>query len=450
MSAEELDAAKSIYFDEDYFDARYEEDGTIKPLFGVITPAITATVANQQAKKAEILKVIANTEFDDLEEVEQHDESFVWVAKCNVEDQEYSFFISQSDIVQTVMLTEATKDDKALLMDKYHTSESETVVNIDGKEYFVEFHVCQNLFAGEDLDILVDMGIFVIGGSPVADAIVDIVKSHGTECFSDAYAQLSADVLDPFWKYARHVMRMCYRFFSAFLKTLFSGDSFDDAVNASHFAAGKVWETTVRDIDHFALSRSLAPVVLTVSRTLLVNAPSTLPLLHVYLYNLTSCDIQLDIEYIDNCKQKGEMTDAPVQGDSYICMVPYGMGNWYNGSSISLEGVDASPGASCAMGGAFSLTLKDTGSDHVVAKYSVMFKIQGDGKNSLYAMTKATENYEQFFKQHENETSEYHYRAADVMHEVIVTFDALEGKTEHALSKSMIYLYNSLIVVRDV
>ncbi|MGD1700945.1 hypothetical protein [Dapis sp. BLCC M229] len=441
------DVAKGVRFENPQ--SQFAPDGMVNPITGKkrIDSKTTINLNTQNYRMGKFMREFSKIGFDDLQEVVQPNGDTAWVMDRTIDNQDFNFYISQVDILSTITLTEVNSEEEIQQKAKeYKIKPKQTYITIDGIKYFIHMDVPMNFGTGQNNDTWINLGIFVLGDSLMKTAIAGVIAEIGLDAFDDVLKNLSSAVFETLWAVIIGPMRAVYRFIARLIGSLTEGEEFGAAVAAGRVAAGDAWTETFENITYRTLKHTVFAVIIIVTLMLIIDYVLHESYQNVYFYNLTSYDIQLDFPY----KDEGEYHNLPTQ--NVLAKVdrkgPGGidLGEWYNGVAFRYQSDSEFHG----LGYTMRFKLFDPKTQKLVKTFSCLFDVPFSGDNSLYASTSEPSSYSNYYSSNSGDHKVTQYSANDSHQEIIVTYDYLSGKHTDPGTGNKLYLYSSLVIIRDV
>lgn len=441
------DASKSVRFDSPQ--SQFAPDGMVKPLTGRqrVDDKTTNVLNLQNYRMGKFMREFSKIGFDGLQEVRQADGRTVWVADMAIDNQDHNFYLDQVEILNSVNLVRVQNDQQIQEMAaKYKIDPTQTYIDIDGVRYFTSMNIPMHFGTGTNNDAWINLGVFVLGDSVLAGAIATAIASLGADAFKDALKNLGSAVLKTVWALLKGVTKACYRFVTGFAGRLLAGETLEAATAAGRAAAGEAWAESVEGITSKTVWYSVAGVIIIVGVMLFIEFVLHRSYQNVYFYNLTDYDVELDFPYKDG----GDFHNLPTnqiqarvqrQGPGGI-----DLGTWYNGVAYRYQSDSEFHG----LGYTLRLKLKDPKTQAVAKTFSCLFDVPYAGNNSLYASTGEPTDFADYYSKHAGTRKDPQFTATDGKQEIIVTYDFLSGEHEDPETGNKLYLYNSLVIIRDV
>ncbi|MDG2531323.1 hypothetical protein [Caulobacter endophyticus] len=420
----------------------------------VVSPMATGRPVNDNTtteinlgnyRQGKFTRVVSKTQFHDLQEVELDNGDTVWSAIQTIDGNEYSFYLQKSEILGTVDLKEISQAEAEALAKEYDIKVEQTYLEIDGKKYHVNMAVPLHFGNGDKSSLWMQAGLFILGDSALGGAVAAAIKAFGMDAFKDAFKELSSALFKVIWGVLRGIVTGIYRFLSTIVGGIILEVGLSATLEAATEAAGKAWSKSVAKITARRIGYAFAGAVLLVGSLLFLEYVLHRSYQNTYIYNLTDYDISYTLPY----KDKGEIANA--QNDTIKGKeVKYGpnktpLGNWYNGSAFRFQSGSDFHG----LGYVVKLNFHPKGKTEIVKTFTCMFEIPFSGENSLAATTEEVKDYEAYFKKNDGVNRKTQFSAHDDHHEIIVTYDYLTGKHKDPETGQDLYLYSSLVVIRD-
>jgi hypothetical protein len=317
---------------------------------------------------------------------------------------------------------------------------------IDGKKYFTSMNIPMHFSTGQNNDTWINLGVFVLGDGIMSTAIAGIVASFGLDAFKDAIKNMGSAVFKTLWAVTKGAMTAAYRFVTNFVASLVEGGTVDAAATAGRAAMGEAWAESVEGVTSKTLKYTVVGVIIIVTILLIVEFVLHQSYQNVYFYNLTNYDIALDFPY----KSEGDYHNLPTE--NILAKTdrkgPGGidLGSWYNGVAFRYQSDSEFHG----LGYTLRFKLTDPKTQKVVKTFSCLFDIPYAGQNSLFASTSEPTDYSSYYSSNAGKQTVTQFSANDSQQEIIVSYDYLGGKHQDPETGNDLYLYSSLVVIRDM
>lgn len=445
-SLTDADVSAGVRFDQPK--SQFASGGMVSPLTGdqPINSTTTVNLSTQNYRLGKFMREFSQTSFEDLQEVTQPNGSVIWAMDTAIDNQDFNFYVSQLDLLQSVTLTEVQSEAQIeALAREYDISTSQTYIVIDGTKYFVHMDSPMYFSTGETNDSLLSVGLFVLGDGAMATAIAAVVASLGMDAFQDALKNLASAVFKTLWALVKGAMTAIYRFVTGFFGALVDGESLEVAVAAGRTAAGDAWEESVETITAQTVRYAFAGAIVLVTIFLILEYVLHYSYQNIYLYNLTDYDLQFDFPYTDFGDPSNVLTTCLEARSARLGPGGVVLGSWYNGVAFRFNSGSEFHG----LGYTMRLKLVDPQTQAVVKTFSCLFDVPFSGDNSLFASAGEESDYESYYSDNEGQHKVTQYVASDGEHQMIVTYDYLSGKHTDPQSGKDLYLYNSLVVIRE-
>lgn len=364
-----------------------------------------------------------------------------------IDNQDFNFYVTKSDILSSVTLTEVKNQAEIdAAAKKYKIDKTQTYITIDGKKYFTRMDLPQHFGTGQNNDTWINLGVFILGDGVMAAAIAGVIAAFGIDAFKDALKNIASGVMKTLWAVTSGAMKAAYRFVTTFVGQLIERATFDEAVVAARTAAGEAWAESVEGVTSTTLRYTVIGVVIIVALMLIIEFVLHESYQNVYFYNLTDYDIALDFPYKDFGNDHNLPTNNVEAATKRTGPGGIDLGTWFNGVAFRYQSDSEFHG----LGYTMRFKLKDPKTQAVVKTFSCLFDVPFDGDNSLFASTSEPSSYNDYYGTNSGNHKVTNFSATDGKQEIIVTYDYLSGKhTDPATGDSM-YLYSSLVIIRDV
>jgi len=441
------DVAPGVKFDNPQ--SQFAPDGMISPITGkqTINDGTTQTLNLQNYRMGKFMREFSKTGFDGLQEVQQPNGDTVWVIDTAIDNQDFNFYLSQADIVSSVQLTEVQNDQQIKDTAKqYNIDPQQTYIVIDGKKYFTRMNIPMHFGTGQNSDTWINLGVFVLGDGIMASAIAGIIASFGLDAFKDAIKNLGSAVFKTLWAVTKGAMTAAFRFVTSFIGSLVGGEGLEAAVAAGRAAAGEAWASSVEGVTSKTLRYTVVGIIIIVTLLLIVEFVLHESYQNVYFYNLTNYDIALDFPY----KSEGDYHNLPT--NTVLAKTdrkgPGGidLGTWYNGVAYRYQSDSEFHG----LGYTLRFKMMDPKTQKVVKTFSCLFDVPYAGDNSLFASTSEPSDYSSYYSSNAGSKKVTQYSVNDGQQEIVVSYDYLSGKHKDPETGNDLFLYSSLVVIRDM
>lgn len=441
------DASHQVRFSEPI--SSFSPDGMVSRITGnqTVNDTTTQYMSQQSYRQGKFMQTFSQLDFEGLQEVQQPDGDTVWAAVQAIDNQEFNFYLSKAEILQSITLTEVTSQSQINeTANKYNIKPEATYITIDGKKYFVHMNLPMHFGTGENNNTWINFGVFIIGDTAIAATIAAIIAALGGDAFTQAIKNIGSALFKTLWYAISGAMKAAFRFIVTFVRTLLTRATLEAAVDAAKIAAGEAWTGAVRNLSSKTLRYSVIGVIVLVTITLIIDLVLHESYQSVYLYNLTDYDIEFDFPY----KDYGNPHNVPnlVVSARHKRKGPDGkdLGSWYNGLAFRFQSDSEFHG----LGYTMRFKLRDPGTQNVVKTFACLFDVPFAANNSLFASANDPGDYKQYYKSNSGTKKVTQYSANDGHQEIIVTYDYLSGKHEDPETGQSLYLYNSLVVIRDL
>jgi hypothetical protein len=439
--------AQGVRFDNPQ--SQFAPDGMISPILGrnVVNNLTTQELNLQNYRLGKFMRMFSETGFDGLQEVEQTNGDTVWTMVAAIDNQDFSFYVSKSGVLGSVVLDEVQSeqqiDDMAA---KYNIEPEKTYIIIDGVKYFVSMNVPLYFGTGQNNDAWINMGVFVLGDGVVAASIAAVIAGLGYDAFKDVMKNIGSSLFETLWSVFLGVLKAVGRFITTFMRSLFLGESLEVAVVAAGAAAGEAWSSSVEGVTSTKLKYSVVGVIVIVSIMLIIEFVLHESYQNVYFYNLTDHDITLEFPYKDFGDYYHLPTSTVLAETHQTGPGGIDLGSWYNGVGFRYQSDSEFHG----LGYTIRLKMVDPKTKQVVKTFSCLFDVPYSGENSLYASIGEPSSYSEYYDQYAGVHKTTQYSTNDGTYEIIVTYDYLSGQHPDPETGTELYLYSSLIIIRSV
>jgi hypothetical protein len=443
------DIAKGVRFDNPQ--SQFAPDGMVSPLTGnkTINSRTTQDLNIQNYRMGKFMREFSKTGFDGLQEVTQPNGDTAWVMNTAIDNQDFNFYLLKSEILSTVTLEEVKNEQQIkATASKYNIKDDQTYITIDGKKYFTRMNVPLRFGTGQNNDSWINIGVFVVGGEVVASAIAAVIASLGFDAFKKALGNIQSALMKSLWALVKGVTKAIYRFVASFIGELVGGGTVEAALAVARKAAGDAWAESVEGVTSKTLRYTVVGVIIIVALFLIIEFVLHESYQNVYVYNLTGYDISLDFPY------KNEGNDHNLPSSKVLAKVdqkgPGGidLGEWYNGVAFRYQ----SDSEFYGLGYTMRFKMIDPKTQEVKKTFSCLFDVPYSGDNSLYASTgePSKSDYKAYYSRNAGSHKITQYSANDGEQEIIVSYDYLNGKHPDPETGKDLYLYSSLVVIRDI
>lgn len=429
--------------------SQFSPDGMIKGLIGKqpINNETTKYISIQNYRMGRFLKEFSKIGFEGLNEEQQEDGSTIYAADMAIDNQDFNFYIDQSEILSSIKLTEVLSEKEIEnAASKYDVKPEQTYIVMDGKQYSVRLNIPMHFGTGQNSDSWINFGVFVLGDSILASAIAAAIGRFGIDTFKNALKNLTDALIKTVWALLKGIAKTCYRFIVSFIGRLVAGDAVEVAAAAAKKAAGDAWRDSVKGVNSKTLKYSVVGIIIIVAITLIIELVLHRSSQNVYFYNLTPYDIDIDFPY----KDWGDFYNLPTSSiEAKVKRIgPEGknLGYWYNAVAFRYESDSELNG----LGYTMRFKMKEPKTQQVVKTFSCLFDVPYSGDNSLYASTNEPNDYKSYYSDNSGNNKITQYSANDGAQEIVVTYDFLSGKHEEPETGNQSYYYNSLVVIRDM
>lgn len=443
----DADVAPGLRFDNPQ--SQFAPDGMVSPITGnkPVNDTTTKNLNIQNYRMGKFMREYSKTPFEDLQEVPQSNGDTAWVMDAAIDNQDYNFYITKSNILSSVTLTEVKSQQEIdAAAKKYKIDPTQTYITIDGKKYFTRMDVPLHFGTGQNNDTWINLGVFVLGDGILASAIAGVIAAFGIDAFKDALKNIASGVMKTLWAVTSGAVKAAYRFVSTFIGQLVDRVAFDEAVAAARTAAGEAWAESVEGVTSTTMKYTVVGVVIIVVLLLIIEFVLHESYQNVYFYNLTEYDIELDFPYKDEGDYHNLPTKDVVAASKRTGPGGIDLGAWYNGVAFRYQSDSEFHG----LGYTMRFKLKDPKTQTVVKTFSCLFNVPFDGDNSLFASTSEPKSYSDYYSSNSGAHKVKQYSTNDGSQEIIVTYDYLSGKHEDPQTGNSLYLYSSLVIIRDV
>ncbi|MES2205422.1 MAG: hypothetical protein V4525_01340 [Pseudomonadota bacterium] len=425
----------------------YSASGPLSQLQGknTVNAQTTADWSTQSYQQSKFMKSFSTLKFEDLQAIDQPDGDTLYTYAETVDNQQYSLYYKASEILASTTLIEADDDAQIQAMaKKYNITADTATVTIDGKKYFVNMNIPLHFATGEQDNFFLDLGVLVLGNSTLSSAIAGIVAQLGSDAFNNVLKNVTTTLIKTMFQIVVGIVRVVFNSLVTFFYQLFTGSGFAEAINSARIVAGAAWDDTVAEMSMATLGYSFLGLVVLIVLYLIFEYVVHPSYQNVYFYNLTEYDVELNFPY----KSEGDYDNLPsniVLAGQDRTIGSNDLGTWYNGVAYQYQSGSDVEG----LGYTLSINLKDPATQTVVKTFACMFDIPFEGDNSLLATTSAPSDYAQWYSSNEGANKVTQFSANDGKHEIIVTYDYLSGEQTDPESGKSLYLYNSLVIVRE-
>ncbi len=441
------DASKQVKFHSP--SASFAPDGIVSQVTGgqTVNHETTQVMSLHSYRQGKFMQTFSNLNFEDLQEVPQADGNTVWTAVQTIDNQDFNLYLSKGEILQSITTTEVTSQSQIDEMAKtYNIDPQKTYITIDGKRYFVNMNIPMHFGTGQNNDTLINLGVFILGDGALAASIAAVLADLGLDAFKEAFKNLGSALLKTVWAIITAPLKAAFTFVARFAQGIFIGFDVDAAAAAARQLAGEAWAESFENITTKTLKYSLAGLIILVGLFVLIEYVLHQSYQNVYFYNLTDYDIAFDFPY----KDYGNPHNVPneVVSASEHRKGPGGidLGTWYNGLAFRFQSDNEFHG----LGYTMRFQLKDPKTQDVVKTFACLFDVPYAGNNSLFASVTDPGDYKQYYNSKSGDQKVTQYSTNDGAQEIIVTYDYLSGEHEDPETGNKLYLYNSLVVIRDV
>jgi len=441
------DASHQVRFSEP--SSSFAPDGMVSKVTGsqTLNDATTQYMSQQSYRQGKFMQTFSKLDFEGLQEVDQPNGDTVWTAVQTIDNQDFNFYLSKAEILQSVTTTEVTSQSQIdETAKKYNIDPQSTYITIDGKKYFLNMNIPMHFGTGQNNDTWINLGVFVIGDAAMGTTIAAIIAKFGGDAFVDAIKNMGSAIFKTLWSVVSGVMKAGFRFVVTLIRTLASGGTLDVAVVAARTAAGEAWTESVEGLTSKTLKYSVIGVIIIVILYLIIEFVLHESYQNVYFYNLTDYDVDFDFPYEDKGNPHNVPTQVVLANQHRKGPGGIDLGTWYNGLAFRFQSDSEFQG----LGYTMRFKLKDPKTQNVVKTFACLFDVPYSGNNSLFASANDPGDYKQYYSSNSGTQKVTQYRATDGHQEIIVTYDYLSGQHEDPETGNTLYLYNSLVVIRDV
>lgn len=412
-----------------------------------INDTTTINLSNQNYRMGKFMQELSKIGFEGLQEVKQQDGNTIWAADMQIDNQDFNFTIDQNAILNTLNFAEVQTDseieDKAK---EYNIKAEQTYIVINGKKYFTSMNIPMNYGSGENYDFWINIGVYIVGDGVLATIIGGIVSKFGWDAFNKATKRISSEVFSTFISIFKKFVGTAYEFMGTFLRNILAGETTEFAITAAKTAAGESWIKATEKFDAKAFKYTVAGIIIIVGLTLLTEFGLHQSYQHVSFYNLTNYQIDLDNPYIDEGNEHSLPTSTVLPKKERKGPGGKPLGTWYNGVAFSFTSDSEFHGLG------YTMRFKMTDPKKILQDktFSCLFDVPYAANNSLYASTDEPSDYSSYYSANSGNQKVTQYSANDGSQEIIVTYDYIEGKHQDPESGQNLYLYNSIVVIRDM
>jgi hypothetical protein len=442
-----LDASHQVRFSEP--SSSFAPDGMVSHITGAqtVNDAATQYMSLQSYRQGKFMQTFSKLDFDGLQEVQQPDGNTIWTAEQTIDNQDFNFYLSKAEILQSITTTEVTSqsqiDDTAK---KYNIDPKSTYITIDGKKYFVNMNIPMHFGTGQNNDTWINLGVFIIGDAAMATTIAAIIAKFGGDAFVDVLKNIGSAVFKTLWAVVSGVMRAGFRFIVTLIRTLATGGTLDVAVAAARTAAGEAWTSSVEGLTSKTLKYSVIGVIVIVVLFLIIEFVLHQSYQNVFFYNLTDYDVEFDFPCIDAGHPHNVPNEVVLASDKRQGPGGTDLGTWYKGLAFRFQSDSEFQG----LGYTMRFKLKDPETQDVVKTFACLFDVPYNVNNSLFASAEDPIDYKQYYSSNSGTQKVTQYHANDGHQEIVVSYDYLSGQHEDPETGNKLYLYNSLVVIRNM
>lgn len=444
---QEDDISSEVRFDNPQ--SQFAPDGMVDSITGnkAINSDTTKYLSMQNYRMGKFMREFSKTGFEGLQEVTQSNGNTLWVADMEIDNQDFSFYLDQSEILSTITLTAVNNElEIADMAAKYNINPESTYIEIDGVKYFITMNYPMHFATGANNDSWINIAAFILGDGILSSAIALAIASLGIDAFKDAIKNLGSSLMKTIWALVKGATQACYRFVAKIIGRLLAGDTVEAALLAAKTAAGEAWGSAVENVTSKSLKYSVAGLIIIVGVMLFIEFVLHQSYQNVYFYNLTDYDIKLDFPYKDHGNYYNLPTSDVLAKTQRFGPGGIDLGSWYNGVAFRYQSDSEFHG----LGYTMKFQFIDPKTQTVTKTFSCLFDVPYAGENSLFASTSQPTSYSSYYSSNSGEHKTTQYSANDGTHEILVTYDYLDGEHEDPETGNNLYYYQSLVVIRDI
>ncbi|MCF7646792.1 hypothetical protein KQ944_13350 [Bacillus subtilis] len=404
-----------------------------------MNPDATSILSMQNFRLAKFMKETSSIAFEDLQEVPQDDGDTWYTAESVIDGEVFSFHISRYEIIKSIKLTPVNNEQEIeQRAKKYKIDQENTYIVIDGKKYFVDTSIPLNYgIAGGDAAFKLKAEAMVSALAPIVSLIAQLVKKFGFEAISKYIGRISSGLLETLWGLLKNTVRVAYRFIFSFFSRVCSGAEVAEAYAEAMEDASAGEILSGLELSTFLIGVVGAIFLIAILLIIIFALHTSYQI--ITIYNLTDCDLHFRFPYI----YEGEMPREPSS------LIPAqsktkNLGNWYHATGFMWKSSNVFTGIGYAIG--LNIVNPEKTSSR---NYAAMFDIPWTGENSLFASITEPSNYKNFYKENEGVHKERMLSVSDDKYELIVTYDYLQGEHPNPDTGENVYLYNTMVIVRD-
>ena len=429
--------------------ASFSPNGILSSITGgqTIDASTTATMALQSAALNDFMQQFSTLDFDDLQPVTQSNGATLYTFVATIQNVDYYVYIDQAQLLNSIVLTPATVDAIQQVAQTYGIATTDTTITIDGVQYFVNMNIPLNFGFGQNSNQFINFGVYAVGTGVLAGVIAQVASKLGIAAFGQAFKGLTFGPFQAVWQVLSTSVRVIVTFATNFIRSFAStGGDVAAALTAGSDAAGDAFAGAMAGITWTSVALAAGGVLIIAVIWAVITFVLHNSYHRVYFYNLcASYDIALAFPYIDEGKLSTTLPTTTALAAAQVMSGPISLGTWYNGIAFGFESGSEFEG----LGYTMSFQLMTAGTQNVVKTFACMFDVPFDGDNSLAASVSGVSDYQSFYENNEGVNTVNQVEMNDGSTEIIVTYDQLSGTQQDPNTGQTLYLYNSLVVIRD-
>lgn len=415
---------------------------------GAIDANTTIGLSREAFQRGKFFRAFSSRGFRGLSATKLPSGDEIWSYERRIDGTPHKLTLQKSTILSTIRLNEVTSDEEIEAMaKKYRLEKSQTYIEFKGKKYFVRMDIPLHFGTGREPDVIMSMTVFIVADSVLGSAVAGVIAALGLDAFASALESLGNAVFTVLWSAVSGVMEITYAFFQAFVASLIEEGSIVAAYSAGAGAVGGAVEEgafaaiTVSALAYMLVGLLIIAIIFIIMEYVLHDTYQ-----NVYVFNLTGYELELDFPYIDEGAPHNVVSTKLPKFQKRIGPGGVNLGSYYSGTAFRFQSDSEWHGLGYALG----LTAKVPGSGKVHARMACMFDMPYFGDSSLNLTTVPPGSFERFFTESEGLHKVTHLSGTRGDLELVVTYDFLSGEHEDPGTRTQQYLYNSLVILRQI
>ncbi|MEY8197816.1 MAG: hypothetical protein RPS47_01095 [Colwellia sp.] len=410
----------------------------------------TIKFSKQLAEQRKFFEIIANTPFEDLRESDSEDTGPYWTAVKTIDGTQFGFSMSMEEVFTSIDLILVTDEDELEKRAKdLEINVSQTYIEIDGQKYFVNMSIPMNFSRASNDDITLNFVLAVLGDTALSAGIAGIISALGLRAFKEAFKHMGSEIFKLVFAPIRAILAPIFSFGAEFIIQIIAGNGAKYALEMAASKAKSAFINAFKGISRRTFAYGAAAAIVVVAVWAFFEFVLHRSFQRVYVYNLTKHNLQFSFPHISDGKDKntgGKFISK--ESDVYIPRRPPEL--WYNGSAFSFDSDSEFHGLGYAMYIDLLVSNPDDPEvDRVYQSFACMFEVPFSGRNSLSCQVGKPNDAKKYFNDEVDKHKETQFSASNDEFEITVTFDYLRDKHEDPSTGDEIYLYNSLVIIRD-